>query len=43
LDGVTGTFFEQGAEVACELRDEAGEERLWQTCQQLTSHVAANR
>ena len=42
LDGVTGRFFERGAEVACELRDEAGEERLWQTCQQLAG-VAANR
>ena len=43
LDGVTGTFFELAAEVGCELRDEDGEERLWQACQQLAGHVAANR
>lgn len=43
VDGVTGTFFEQRAEVACELRDEASEERLWEYCQRLAGHVAAHR
>ena len=41
LDGVTGKFFEQGAEVACEFRDQAAEERLWQRCQQLIGQVQA--
>lgn len=35
LDGVTGRFFEQGAERLCEFRDEEAEERLWQACQQV--------
>jgi NAD(P)-dependent dehydrogenase (short-subunit alcohol dehydrogenase family) len=43
LDGVTGKFFEQTAEIPCEFRDEAGEERLWQTCNQLVRQVEPNR
>lgn len=39
LDGVTGTFFEQRSEVPCEFRDEASEERLWQTCEQLAGQL----
>lgn len=35
LHGVTGRFFEQRTEIPCELRDEAAEERLWHTCEQL--------
>jgi NAD(P)-dependent dehydrogenase (short-subunit alcohol dehydrogenase family) len=43
LDGVSGKFFEQGAEVACELRDNAGEDRLLHTCQELANQVPAKR
>jgi NAD(P)-dependent dehydrogenase (short-subunit alcohol dehydrogenase family) len=39
LDGVTGTFFEQRAEVACEFRDEDAEERLWDACERLVRQV----
>lgn len=39
LDGVTGTFFEQRSEVPCEFRDDASEERLWQTCEQLAGQL----
>jgi NAD(P)-dependent dehydrogenase (short-subunit alcohol dehydrogenase family) len=34
VDGVTGRFFEQGAELPCEFRDQTAEERLWQICEQ---------
>ena len=40
LDGVTGRFFEQGAEKPCEFRDEETEERLWRACEQLVGQVA---
>lgn len=40
LDGMTGRFFEQGAEIPCEFRDDDAEERLWQTCEQLVSQLA---
>lgn len=43
LHGVTSKFYERGAEVACEFRDEASEERLWQTCQRLVGQVPAKR
>ena len=36
LDGVTGRFFERGAEVPCQFRDAAAEERLWRTCERLS-------
>ena len=39
LSGVTGRFFEQGAEVRCELRDEANEHRLWQACEERTRQL----
>ncbi len=40
LDGVTGKFFEQRTEIPCQFRDEDAEERLWQTCQQLSSNLS---
>ena len=40
LDGVTGRFFEQGAEKPCEFRDEEAEERLWQACEKLVGKLA---
>ncbi|MBW3642307.1 MAG: SDR family NAD(P)-dependent oxidoreductase [Actinobacteria bacterium] len=39
VSGVTGRFFEQGAEVPCELRDEGDEERLWQACEELAGRL----
>lgn len=39
LNGVTGRFFEQGTEIACQFRDEDAEERLWQACQQLVRQL----
>jgi NAD(P)-dependent dehydrogenase (short-subunit alcohol dehydrogenase family) len=41
LDGVTGRFFDQGADVACPFRDEAAEEALWEACEQLVGKVGA--
>ena len=43
LSGVTGAFFEQRAEIACELRGDAGEERLWAACEQLVGALASKR
>jgi retinol dehydrogenase-12 len=43
LDGVTGTFFEQGTEIPCEFRDETAEERLLQTCEQLARQFEPQR
>lgn len=43
LDGVTGKFFEQRAEVACQFRDAAAEDRLWDACEQLTRHLEAQQ
>lgn len=40
LDGVTGRFFEQGAEKPCEFHDEEAEERLWRACEQLVGQLA---
>ncbi len=40
LDGVTGRFFEQGAERLCEFRDGDAEERLWHACQQVVEQLA---
>lgn len=37
VDGVTGRFFEQRAEIPCQFRDRDSEERLWEACEQLTS------
>ena len=39
MSGVTGRFFEQGAEVRCELRNEADEDRLWWTCEELVGQL----
>jgi hypothetical protein len=39
LDGVTGRFFEQRAEIPCQFRDEDAEERLWRTCQLLVRQL----
>ena len=36
VEGVTGRFFYDRAEVPCEFRDTAREERLWSICQALT-------
>jgi retinol dehydrogenase 12 len=41
LDGVSGRFFEQGAEIPCQFRDADAEERLWQACEQMVSHPGA--
>ena len=35
LDGVTGRFFEQRAELACQFRDVNAEETLWEACERL--------
>lgn len=35
LTAVTGAFFEQRAQIACEFRDERDQERLWQECDRL--------
>jgi NAD(P)-dependent dehydrogenase (short-subunit alcohol dehydrogenase family) len=40
LNGLTGKFFEQRTEIPCEFRDEDAEERLWQSCEQLTGQLA---
>jgi hypothetical protein len=39
LDGVTGRFFEQRAEIPCQFRDEDAEERLWRTCELLVRQL----
>ncbi len=39
VDGVTGRFFEQGAQIPCQFRDEEAEEDLWTRCQQLVRQV----
>jgi retinol dehydrogenase-13 len=39
LDGVTGRFFEQRAEIPCQFRDEDSEEQLWQTCELLVRQL----
>lgn len=39
VDGLTGRFFEQGAEIPCQFRDEEAEERLRQTCDQLAHQL----
>jgi NAD(P)-dependent dehydrogenase (short-subunit alcohol dehydrogenase family) len=39
VDGVTGRFFEQRAEIPCPFRDEGAEERLRQTCDQLAHQL----
>lgn len=41
--GVTGTFFEQGAEITCQFRDDDAEERLWQACRHLTTQRQPTR
>jgi NAD(P)-dependent dehydrogenase (short-subunit alcohol dehydrogenase family) len=41
VTGVTGRFFEQEAELVCQFRDEAAEERLWRACQELTGQLEA--
>lgn len=41
VEGVTGRFFYDRAELSCEFRDLAGEERLWATCQGLTVQGAS--
>jgi hypothetical protein len=43
VDGVSGKFFERRAEVACEFRDEVAEERLWEACERLVSHLEPQR
>jgi hypothetical protein len=35
LDGVTGRFFEQRAELPCQFRDANAEETLWEACERL--------
>lgn len=39
LNGVSGKFFGQGVEMACQFRDEEAEERLWQACEQLVTQL----
>jgi NAD(P)-dependent dehydrogenase (short-subunit alcohol dehydrogenase family) len=39
VSGATGRFFEQGAEIPCELRDEGIEDRLWQVCEELAGQL----
>jgi NAD(P)-dependent dehydrogenase (short-subunit alcohol dehydrogenase family) len=39
LNGITGRFFEQRAELACQLRDDQNEECLWQACEQLAGQL----
>jgi NAD(P)-dependent dehydrogenase (short-subunit alcohol dehydrogenase family) len=39
LEGVTGRFFERGAEIPCQYRDQDAEERLWQVCEQLVRQI----
>lgn len=41
VEGISGRLFEQRAELPCELRDEAAEERLWRRCEELTGRVHA--
>ncbi len=43
LDGVTGRFFEQGAEVPCQFRDEEAEEGLWRRCEGLVRQLERQR
>ena len=43
VDGVSGRFFEQRAEVACEFRDEVAEERLWDACERLVRELEPQR
>jgi NAD(P)-dependent dehydrogenase (short-subunit alcohol dehydrogenase family) len=38
LTGVNGRFFEQGAEIPCQFRNEDAEERLWQACERMAGH-----
>lgn len=40
VGGITGRFFERYAEIPCEFRDEAAEDRLWQVCEQLVDRAA---
>lgn len=37
--GITGKFFELGAEIPCEFRDEDSEDRLWDICEGLTADL----
>ena len=37
VGAVSGAFFEQRAQIACEFRDETAEERLWQVCDRLSA------
>jgi len=41
LEGVTGKFFENRAELPCEFRGEAAEEKLWAICASLADQSAA--
>ncbi len=43
LGGITGRFFERRAEIPCEFRDEAAEDRLWQVCEQLVDRRPTGR
>lgn len=43
LEGVHDRFFENRAEVPCELRDEDTEERLWQRCVRTSEQLRAAR
>jgi NAD(P)-dependent dehydrogenase (short-subunit alcohol dehydrogenase family) len=40
VEGVTGKFFEERAELACEFRNKRAEEKLWRICEGLTSKTA---
>jgi NAD(P)-dependent dehydrogenase (short-subunit alcohol dehydrogenase family) len=43
VEGVTGSFFEQGTEIPCEFRDETAEERLWRICEQFARQLEPQR
>lgn len=40
VEGVSGKFFEERAEVACEFRNRRAEEKLWRICEGLVSQTA---
>jgi NAD(P)-dependent dehydrogenase (short-subunit alcohol dehydrogenase family) len=39
VEGVSGRFFAQRAEIACEFRDEEAEERLWEACERIANQL----
>jgi NAD(P)-dependent dehydrogenase (short-subunit alcohol dehydrogenase family) len=41
LEGVSGKFFEEREELACEFRNKRNEEKLWNICEETTGNVVA--